>query len=697
MLTIGRRGNGGARDDLGHGELWRAAGSSGERVRMITIARPPSEQIGSTREFDTIHIGVTCRDIPTQTPVLTGFLYSLTWSQQSPRIPSLHSTVMAEKDASARLRRAVKGTNHPFPAIHGSRRQTENNLFLVKRLIKRTDMRNPDPQNKRFTSLAWAAVLGHEETFEFLLSSGHDDHEYSKDSENNTILILLADARPPVMDPFGGQSDQDFLGATLRMARMYYDRYPDVLDWANIEGKTALHKAALKGNEELVRMLCDLGADYDLADNDGNTPLHHASAWGHIPVVQLLIERGCQYSARNNEGFTPSDYAYSISTRDTLQDTARIQFENNKKARRNVFAQAAARGNEWGGSSSGQLYPSSPRAPVNANSSVRMRSGSGTSRTTNTSDSGDLVDNQPSGPSSRLYSTLNSSFSPSRQPIPLPSGSHSPGQPSTSSASSTYTFSAVSPVSQPPSASLAPTANSNSNPASALSPIATRMLQLDADAMEKYKMRQRSGSATTTSTDTHSHNGSTMSSAAPAPRHEDDISALSSLVGSVAPRRRLRPSASAAQLRTTPQPLTLSQGAIPSQPDSLRNRSGTSPAMLKHSPPASSPTTDATALSTPTQNSASSRPGVSHSGSLGGPSKDKVYTGPSKDYARFPPPPVSEEPPAERAATPTAAAAATPTHSRRLPFNLLSAHRVIEQQLTAGGHRRNASVNTAVR
>ena len=41
-------------------------------------------------------------------------------------------------------------------------------------------MRNPDPTNKRYTSLAWAAVLGHEETFEFLLSEGHDDREYSK-------------------------------------------------------------------------------------------------------------------------------------------------------------------------------------------------------------------------------------------------------------------------------------------------------------------------------------------------------------------------------------------------------------------------------------------------------------------------------------------------------------------------------------
>lgn len=56
----------------------------------------------------------------------------------------------------------------------------ENNLFLVKRLVKRTDMRNPDPNTKRYTSLAWAAIQGCEETFEFLLSQGHDDDELSK-------------------------------------------------------------------------------------------------------------------------------------------------------------------------------------------------------------------------------------------------------------------------------------------------------------------------------------------------------------------------------------------------------------------------------------------------------------------------------------------------------------------------------------
>ncbi|GBE79660.1 hypothetical protein SCP_0208600 [Sparassis crispa] len=573
---------------------------------------------------------------------------------------------MAEKDATARLRRAVK----------------ENNLFLVKRLIKRTDMRNSDPSNKRYTSLAWAAVLGHEETFEFLLSSGHDDHEYSKDSDNNTILILLADVRPPYATAYGaGPSDPDFLSATLRMARLYYDRYPDILDWANIEGKTALHVAALKGNEDLVRMLCDLGADYDLADNDGNTPLHYASAWGHIQIVQLLIERGCQYSTRNNEGFTPSDYAYSISTRDTLQDAARTQFELNKKARRNVFAQAAARGTEWG-AASGQMHPPTLREYEYSNGSVRMRSGSGTSRTTATSES-DLNDSQVLGQSPQSNPSLGSSLSPSRFPIALPSGAHFPAQ---ASGSSSSTFSGTVP---PPSKlhSASPLAL-NPNPASVLSPIATRMRERDADAMEKYKMRQRSGSATTASTDTHSQNGSAQSVTAPGPS-VDDLKPLSTLiaVGSVAPRRRLRPSASAAQLHS-PQPPSASLNTASPHQENVRNRSGTSPAKLTPPPLTPSPTSEALALPTPTQSS--SRPSSFRPGQSDGLPK-KSYTGPPSEYAKFPPPPLEEHP--ERSATPT-----IPSHLRRLPFNLLSSHKnSLDSHIAAGGHRRNASANTAVR
>lgn len=67
--------------------------------------------------------------------------------------------------------------------------------------------------------------------------------------------MLLAEAKPPLIGlSNSGSSDQEFYGATLRMARLYYDRYPETRDWANADGKTALHIASQKGNEELVRV-----------------------------------------------------------------------------------------------------------------------------------------------------------------------------------------------------------------------------------------------------------------------------------------------------------------------------------------------------------------------------------------------------------------------------------------------------------
>ncbi|KAF8974436.1 ankyrin repeat-containing domain protein [Flammula alnicola] len=550
---------------------------------------------------------------------------------------------MAEKDAAARLRRAVK----------------ENNLFLVKRLIQRTDMRNPDTAPKRYTSLAWAAVLGHEETFEFLLSAGHDDEELSKDSESNTILMLLADQKPAQSNSYISQgTSQDNTGSHLRMARLYYERYSWILDWSNVHGKTALHIAALKGNEELVRMLCDLGADFDLSDNKGNTPLHYASSWGHIPTVQLLIERGCQYSARNNQGFTASDYAYSFSTRDTLQDTARAQFENNKKQRRNIFAQAAqaaSRGNEWGSS---LPSPNPPPVPAKDRSiSSRMRSGSGTSRTTATSDSepdhmitGPLSSSpsQPStGSSSGFFVQSNSSHQ-----IP-----HAP------SAGSVTTFAPPSGTSK--GSSLA----APHNPASALSPIASRMRERDADAMEKYMNRNRSGSQGTASTDNKSQNGSHFTSAGPS-ANGDDITAL--MGGTITPRR-LRPSMSAAQLRTTQMPNSASSGSMTPQPET-RLRSGTSPSNTQGAP---SP------LPLLTRSSSTSK-SLRSIGSADRLSFDDTesYMGPPSQYAQFPEPPSA-----------TGDSNTTPTNGRRKAFHILSKP-LQNFETSASSHRRGMSATS---
>ncbi|KAJ3517964.1 hypothetical protein NLJ89_g146 [Agrocybe chaxingu] len=441
------------------------------------------------------------------------------------------------------------------------------------------------------------------------------------------------------------------------MARLYYDRYSWVLDWSNIHGKTALHIAALKGNEELVRMLCDLGADFDLSDNKGNTPLHYASSWGHITTVQLLIERGCQYSARNNQGFTASDYAYSFSTRETLQDTARIQFENNKKQRRNIFAQAAqaasrGSGQDWNGPPS---VNNPPPVPAKDRAIPRMRSGSGTSRTTATSDSGEpdsLITGQLSSSPSQPSTGSSSAFF--GQPTP---SHHAPHVPSTSSAA---TFSAASNTSKGSMLS-AP-----SHPTSALSPIVSRMRERDADAMEKYLNRNRSGSQGTASTDNKSQNGSHFASAGPS-ANGDDITALMS--GSITPRR-LRPSVSAAQLRTAYNSSPSSSGNVLPHPEP-RSRSGTNPSAGRGAP---SPLPQLTRSSSTSKSlrSIASADRLSFDDS-------ESYAGPSSQYAKFPEPPVVPE----EHSTPTA-------NGRRKAFHILAALQGLEPQIGTG-HRRGMS------
>jgi gamma-glutamylcysteine synthetase len=66
--------------------------------------------------------------------------------------------------------------------------------------------------------------------------------------------MLLADQKPAQSSSYISSETEDHSRAYLRMARLYYERYTWVLDWSNTQGKTALHIAALKGNEELVRV-----------------------------------------------------------------------------------------------------------------------------------------------------------------------------------------------------------------------------------------------------------------------------------------------------------------------------------------------------------------------------------------------------------------------------------------------------------
>src|SRR6266403_602409 len=362
---------------------------------------------------------------------------------------------------------------------------------------------------------------------------------------------------------------------------------------------------------------------------------------------------------------------YSI--RDTLESTARTQVELNKRARR-VFAQAAARAAELDG------FDPQMRS-LGVGHALRNRSGSAASYTTATSDSGD-VESSPSGQS------YNSGISSSSPQNTYRSGASSSGSASTFSASPTPGFSYSS------SALL----SSISNPASALSPIASRVREHDANAMEAYLRRNRSGSGSTDVKTTESA-VSSPSPAAPLGSdavssgpsvNEDDLASLPEVSGSIAARRRLRPSFSAAQLRRTPFIVTTHTS---SQDTTSRNRAGTNSTVASSSS-MRSPLSDSFG---PTSSVMRAPPSRNSSLNALSSTKDDTepgkLTGPPSEYAVFPDPPEEDASPS---ATPTVTntPTASSTHSRRLPFHILSKPLPSLDLHHGHGHRRGASIQS---
>ncbi|KAK4448990.1 ankyrin repeat-containing domain protein [Podospora aff. communis PSN243] len=66
---------------------------------------------------------------------------------------------------------------------------------------------------------------------------------------------------------------------------------------------TQLALAALDGDESVVRLLLNAGADIETQDNAGRTPLMHAAMQGHTTVVGQLLDHGARIDAKTTEGW----------------------------------------------------------------------------------------------------------------------------------------------------------------------------------------------------------------------------------------------------------------------------------------------------------------------------------------------------------------------------------------------------------
>jgi ankyrin repeat protein len=201
------------------------------------------------------------------------------------------------------------------PRLRLRRAAREGNLDLIKRLLAKTNMQNPDPENG-WTTLMYATSCRHDFVVEYLLQQGHEDLELSRDFENNTILMIAAKYN------------------SLEILKIYTTLFPNSINMANKQGQTALIFASKLGNLDAIKLLLEFNADINQTDFDGNTALHYAAAWNQFQVVTMLIECGCQFASKNLSGWTALDYSYSMDMKAHLQECARTHHEETKNSRR---------------------------------------------------------------------------------------------------------------------------------------------------------------------------------------------------------------------------------------------------------------------------------------------------------------------------------------------------------------------------
>ncbi|XP_040917264.1 ankyrin repeat domain-containing protein 6 [Toxotes jaculatrix] len=84
--------------------------------------------------------------------------------------------------------------------------------------------------------------------------------------------------------------------------------------------QTALHRAAMVGNSDVMAALIQGGCAVDLQDRDGNAALHEVSWHGFSQCVKLLVKAGADVHARNKAGNT----ALHLACQNAHAQTARL-------------------------------------------------------------------------------------------------------------------------------------------------------------------------------------------------------------------------------------------------------------------------------------------------------------------------------------------------------------------------------------
>lgn len=220
-----------------------------------------------------------------------------------------------------------------YTALH----LTANNgsTYLVRTLLE-TDGTDIDARdNLERTALHLASIEGHPEIVQLLLQFraldsivdvyGFTALHYAV--QNNSIPAISAFAEVP--EEVAHLPDGEGKTPLMTAAQNGFDKAAKVLvtstviaksvNDVEINGRSALHLAALAGSAKCVSPLLSAGADPNLQDNFQQTPLFPACEGGHAATIEALIRGGCQPDSLDAESQAPLHKAVLCNQPDAIQ------------------------------------------------------------------------------------------------------------------------------------------------------------------------------------------------------------------------------------------------------------------------------------------------------------------------------------------------------------------------------------------
>jgi ankyrin repeat protein len=119
------------------------------------------------------------------------------------------------------------------------------------------------------------------------------------------------------------QDDEDRFNLFLKKWRNFIGQlakeHPKQLNIADIKGQTPLMLATQAGDDELVKIMLEAGANPDLQDIKGMTALHSATKSNSMDCVSLLLAAPCRLDLVTIDGRTPLHTAAWMGNLDAVQ------------------------------------------------------------------------------------------------------------------------------------------------------------------------------------------------------------------------------------------------------------------------------------------------------------------------------------------------------------------------------------------